>query len=1627
MFRSLTKSEVLDFFNKEEGKRNSSSNGVVKRQQKSRERKKSTGVRPSTALEFQKLVNTLNMSNEAELSDNYICQSNLIEQTNISRSECNKGDSESDFTLEVGPNMPVISENNEESIKAINSEICENKSLEKEQSDVLIALNLKQLEQTKTLDSAKTNSESHLFDKQEQESYNKVIDIDSSLGETIKAIVHQSPKLKKLDICESSVVLESGNKDKRGSKSEKEQDEEKDEIVKPRQTPLVQQHLNDNSRRLSLSTPRRRANHIRALDFGTPVKSGTECSAVRRSNSAPRESGRLQDVSVPEMDNSSNDQRTKNVRSSLFKSPDIPTKRILPEELIGVKEDNMCPIATRSPAPQLSGGWDKVTGAGLIFGDTSPAYSFTSFENNEITVNSNEDCLSKESPSSSKFVPNTSVDKEQNRSIGKDACVADTDLVNNAGLSLGSVKRERRAWDSDLRSIVFHDYNSSPESKSALPKSDVVIVKNVNKKKKKSPLSRKKKEKKPVQNKAKKTPKNLKQKSTKLGKKSRQREATSDAIHDLECNDKLSSSSETCLVTEEEVRLLESQLNDSSENAEVCTSLTENFNGKNVNCSKNSEGCEKESEISVTIVQQSDSDKSAADPSTQNAQPSDSKEGKIVSPKSKSVKANAEFGVKQRKFNNKSPVNQSEKGSKEIDNNNPIQVSNLVQSETNIDISKSIDSSATTLVSDEVDNVPISEAVNHKSRLLLAREEEILNISSTLQIMVTPRKLCPSHCPLTPRVLSPSLLETPLNNFLREQPNMDFSMIPTPNFPPTPNIAVTPQSANSNSPTSYSSRLTDYSSCSSYYKPTNTPQKLLEQILIDECNRIEANVDNKVMYLKNCKTISDCSVELVDFRKKSKSPVKCKENIVSEENVEISAAVQQTLANKPNDIEEKADNLASVQCHEEIKSEEQVSSVSEQKLSTSSTSASAINNVFQSESFEVSGSENKIVKRLKKSSNIQDSKNIISSDDTNLPLLNKNSALKVTNNDIKSSSNSRTLRNSKQRIGRTVKDKSFPSLLEEKKMRTLETLKHSATKDRPKRRTVKENSVDKKESLSKSVRTISDNSDLDDTIEISVIKNMLPSKKSKEEYINVSQSKITAENTHLTDSMSRTNCDVSSSANIVVGRNNETSPVVDTEGEAETCDVLDEKAVNRTRVTDNKSVRKYKKNTNSSSEKKRPSSPIKNKKFNMSVDMIASRLLLEAQKPTDKPNTSNEYLTSTNEVGQENEVHSDEISVEDFPNLHFSTDDDTENETCVNKKTAALDLKKVPSHILKDNESELLSQHVTKPQEISLKMALLEENCDRYTGTVLQEKNDNENNYTGQNLNKSDPENATTVEKNNVLDDSMEETEPVVQIEEKVHGNFIQIVYKGNGPSKVKPVEEDIVKLEYTLFYEDTGYTHLTVSNFFELLALDPMEKKRKKASGDKQNNDSSKLVQMTESCQKSKTCENFTKVSLQTKKKHNETLKASQQMGKLDDAEQKLSEKESEDLHPEKNSDETSKESSNKRSGRKLIQKSVKEDRQKRTERNSNRSKAKSKSAHTEEYYNAIDSSCKNTTKGGKRPQNRKKHTTSGEDIVTICSPKGVSNDSNKKETDVLLSCGTQSGPIHGNVPAIGKADLIS
>ncbi|KAG8035260.1 hypothetical protein G9C98_001750 [Cotesia typhae] len=134
--------------------------------------------------------------------------------------------------------------------------------------------------------------------------------------------------------------------------------EKEESIIKRTPKSLLKSRAKNH--RLSLSTPRRRSSHVRALDFNTP----TGLSSSRRysvTSTRPSPSRPL-NKSIP--------------RSSLFSTPiKSPRKKAPVKTPVRSLKPLETPIATRSPAPTLQGNWNKVSGVDTIIGCDSQSDS----------------------------------------------------------------------------------------------------------------------------------------------------------------------------------------------------------------------------------------------------------------------------------------------------------------------------------------------------------------------------------------------------------------------------------------------------------------------------------------------------------------------------------------------------------------------------------------------------------------------------------------------------------------------------------------------------------------------------------------------------------------------------------------------------------------------------------------------------------------------------------------------------------------------------------------------------------------------------------------------------------------------------------------------------------------------------------------------------------------------------------------------------------------------------------------------------------------------------------------------------------------------------------------------------
>ncbi|KAE8745742.1 hypothetical protein FOCC_FOCC007538, partial [Frankliniella occidentalis] len=141
-------------------------------------------------------------------------------------------------------------------------------------------------------------------------------------------------------------------------------------------------------KRTSLSTPRRRHSHIRALDFSTPTKDLPHDQSMRRANTSPK------NMSINALSPRTTGKTVRSsVRGSLFKAPGDKSQRTSkakahlfksPEYIMGLSSGFKNPVVTSTPDETCSKvdisvvrlpseAWDKVGGVSLILDtDISP-------------------------------------------------------------------------------------------------------------------------------------------------------------------------------------------------------------------------------------------------------------------------------------------------------------------------------------------------------------------------------------------------------------------------------------------------------------------------------------------------------------------------------------------------------------------------------------------------------------------------------------------------------------------------------------------------------------------------------------------------------------------------------------------------------------------------------------------------------------------------------------------------------------------------------------------------------------------------------------------------------------------------------------------------------------------------------------------------------------------------------------------------------------------------------------------------------------------------------------------------------------------------------------------------------
>jgi hypothetical protein len=747
---------------------------------------------------------------------------------------------------------------------------------------------------------------------------------------------------------------------------------------KLRETPqrtIFQSRTDANCKRMSLSTPRRQK-HVRTLDFTTPPKARTIPKVLQPKEHSPKT---IRNITKTLQRTASS--TVSKARSSLFKSPVSESERTT---VIGTPfittvssfssscsdncHNSIPPIATRSPLPQLSGGWDNVAGVGQIICDditvTGEATLGDAFESHlSVTETQNEKNLSDKSFEIA----------ERTRMTSK---LAEGSCMNNK-----SKLYPKKSWDSDLRALVNADFEGDQPSTNG-----------------RGP--------------AKKNTETKKTRTTKMRRKSSQKTDVKVRRLKVHFNKGANMGSGGTNLKEESVtgesENIPSSLiipinksNHSSEKADLDTAA------ENQNRDLNDEG--------VSLVKgKSDLTKKSVEPASENDhthvelkekllvkfssqpkkcvsvhalnerkdnnQPIDLQDKQIASSDAEAVKETdgrdqAMKAQRKKKFPLEIAANKKAYLSKSSDSSNIGTVSSTVSVVSVLTMATSSDATQspavlktaekktvhyslhthqssdcasaeicvthtddpgndtgsvahasgigcevtgdTVTVTDDhhasalqgqglvsstsgicptesqnkdlqtsqepksisgrepsftkLPNSPPSKTSRTQKQVHDAVNKSDLQVrSATAPILDTPRKTddpgstCwQMHIPLTPRVMSPHPDDTPITKLASGNSCIDFSLIQTPSFPPTPNIAVTPGSCCSSqgTPPSYATRSTDYSSCSSYYKPSGrldscSSTKPLEELLIEECKNLENRI---VVQETNKENASECA------------------------------------------------------------------------------------------------------------------------------------------------------------------------------------------------------------------------------------------------------------------------------------------------------------------------------------------------------------------------------------------------------------------------------------------------------------------------------------------------------------------------------------------------------------------------------------------------------------------------------------------------------------------------------------------------------------------------------------------------------------------------------------------------
>ncbi|XP_023715408.1 uncharacterized protein LOC111868708 isoform X3 [Cryptotermes secundus] len=738
---------------------------------------------------------------------------------------------------------------------------------------------------------------------------------------------------------------------------------------KLRETPqrtIVQGRIDTNSKRMSLSTPRRQR-HVRMLDFTTPTKARTIPKELQPKEPSPKTINKLTKTLHKTTNNVVN-----KARSSLFKFPVIESGKttVSGAPLLTTVSSfskscsdnchgNLPPIATRSPMPQLSGGWDNAAGVGQIICDDitvrREARLGDAFGSNlSVTETEDEKNLSDKQ---SLITQRTSPWK--NRETGHK--VAPNPEVGSCP-SNKSLPDPKKSWDSDLRACLNTDYEGVelPTNDNGSAKKTTKQNKTRTKKMRKS--SQKTEEKAVTLRKHLNKDANMDSGGTNLNQESTKHEfekipssvviPVNKSLHsfdkaDLDTeteNQNRDLSIEGAILVKGKSDLPKKSVEHTSENAHTyvelngklsvnnqskkCVSvdtLNEKENGKlpysqvasdQAKAVKESGGEDQAVRVQrkenfaleIAASNKDDFSKSSDSFSVESLSSSPSVVSVLTMAVSSTVtQSPAELKIVEKKIvqhglhtyqsskcvdtemcvihcddtgnADTDPVAHASEIGCEVtgstfsatdDHDVPILQSEEPVSSTsgfypvesqNKDLQTSQDYKSIPgkepSIAKVLNNPPSKTSRTQEQECDIVNKSDLQARSAAVPIFDTPRKTddpastCSRtefmHIPLTPRMMSPCPDDTPITKPANGNSCIDFSLIQTPSFPPTPNIAVTPESCSSQGTPSYATRSTDYSSCSSYYKPSGkldscSSAKPLEEFLIEECRKLENRI-----------------------------------------------------------------------------------------------------------------------------------------------------------------------------------------------------------------------------------------------------------------------------------------------------------------------------------------------------------------------------------------------------------------------------------------------------------------------------------------------------------------------------------------------------------------------------------------------------------------------------------------------------------------------------------------------------------------------------------------------------------------------------------------------------------------